>query len=763
MLFTTSLRAALRRWKPPRRSRSCGEGGVQALESRVLLSASGGIDELPGTDGIPIETPSPVHAVFAPGTSPDYIAAVEEIGESGIAQAQLTSRWSSTATNGSGLAQGDVTTLTWSIAPDGTAIGSFIGEGAGASDLVSFLSGIYGITTNDTNYQDEAWFSLFEDVFDRWSELTGITYVYESHDDGAAFSSFSTAAPGVLGVRGDVRIGGHLIDGTSGTLAYNFYPNNGEMVLDTGDGFFSFTNNDSRRLRNVVAHEAGHGIGLQHVESSDSYFLMEPYIITTFDGPQFDDILGAQRLYGDALEDTGNGNNSTANPTSLGLLEFESTLTIGADANDQRVESFETDLISIDDESDIDVFSFSVTDSTTLSIALTPVGPTYMQGAQGGSQTTFNAQSQSDLTLALLDTNGTTLLSLANAGGLGQSEFITDLTLATGGTYFVRVTGATVNVVQTYQLQLNLGSNLAANRPPVVEAQAFDVLKATVNGTEVGAVIASDPDSGQSLTYQFGGGNGLGVFAIDSTTGMITVVDAALLATVTRPKFELTVLVADDGSPAAQALATVTITVINQPPVIADQSLSVLKSATSGTEVGTVVASDPDVAQTLTYQFIGGNRLGIFAIDSTTGTITIADDAQLASVTRRQYALTVLVKDNGAPIARSQATVTITVLNEPPVVADQSFTVSAADSAGTHVGFIQASDPNTAQKLSFAFSSGNGSGAFALDAATGELTLLDPNALNPLKRPEMVLVIRVRDDGSPNMWTLATITITVTP
>ncbi|MCQ6458457.1 matrixin family metalloprotease, partial [Vibrio parahaemolyticus] len=89
-------------------------------------------------------------------------------------------------------------------------------------------------------------------------------------------------------VRGDVRIGGHTIDGSSGTLAYNFFPNTSDMVIDTADSFYSVTTDNSLRLRNVIMHEAGHGLGISHVESNNGSFLMEPFINLGFDGPQFD-------------------------------------------------------------------------------------------------------------------------------------------------------------------------------------------------------------------------------------------------------------------------------------------------------------------------------------------------------------------------------------------------------------------------------------------------------------------------------------------
>ena len=162
-------------------------------------------------------------------------------------------RWSWTSSNGGGLSQGDPTTITWSIIPDGISIAGYIGEAASSSNLVAFLDGIYG--NGGTNViSQKPWFTYFEQIFESWANLTGNTYVYAGGDDGASFVGSS----GSLGVRGDVRIGGHYIDGNSGVLAYNFFPNTGDMVIDTGDNFYSNTGSNSLRLRNVLAHEHGH-------------------------------------------------------------------------------------------------------------------------------------------------------------------------------------------------------------------------------------------------------------------------------------------------------------------------------------------------------------------------------------------------------------------------------------------------------------------------------------------------------------------------
>ncbi len=383
-------------------------------------------------------------------------------GSAGFADFQIATRWNATAQEPIGFRPlGTPVRLTWGFAREGSTINSTrAGEATGPSSLVAFLDGIRDpASTGGTDLTQRAWFNLFADSFARIEELSGVSYVYEPNDDGATISGAVNAGTvGILGTRADVRIAGHAIDGQSGsnTLAYNYFPAGGDMVLDTDNvNLYSSTFFNSLQFRQVVMHEALHGLGLSHVESNNSNQLMEPFLSIAFDGPQFDDILGLHRNYGDAREKNG-GNDTLATADFLGSFLNGDDFALGTDAgNTSVVTPGMTDFVSIDDDSDRDVFRFTVTQPTlTLTATLTPRGPTYNQAPQtdpATAQTPLITSALSDLVLELLDAGGNVII-VADQTVAGGTESIASAVI-TAGDWFLRVTGKN-NAVQMYSLGL---------------------------------------------------------------------------------------------------------------------------------------------------------------------------------------------------------------------------------------------------------------------------------------------------------------------
>ncbi|XZE56815.1 tandem-95 repeat protein [Planctomycetaceae bacterium SH139] len=393
---------------------------LQALERRELLTA---------------EVPMPV---WAPGTPmsdvDDYYSQFG--GPDGTDPILQGSRWSNPV-GGPSPNQGDPAIVTWSIVPDGTETST-----GDASDLVAFLDGIYGDGAT-TVVEDKPWFRFIERAYQDWSNTSGVFFVYEPNDDGA---DMDNAARGVAGVRGDVRVSGSPIDGNSGILAFNFFPNNGgnsgtdgDMVIDTSDNFYENNSDgpggENRALVNIAAHEAGHGIGVAHSIPINGTKLLEPFINLGFFGVQEDDIINANRLYGDRYE-----------------LEEQNTGVIGLGTLGNGTRGVFD--LSIDGATDVDLFEFTINSPRILGAVAQPVGTQYDVGPQGGSPSPFDALRQSNLNLRVLNEDGT-LIAERSTAGLGVAEVLEDLILPQAGTYLVEVSGIE-DATQMYEFQLLL-------------------------------------------------------------------------------------------------------------------------------------------------------------------------------------------------------------------------------------------------------------------------------------------------------------------
>ena len=411
---------------------------IERLELRAMLSADVvRTDISPGGHVLACGCPS-CGGLSAQLTIDDGALVPGGRGQAG-SDFQTRPRWQQTATDGYTGSEGDPITLTWGFVADGMMINGYNNEPASPSNLIASLDSLYG--------SESTWLPLFQSVFDVWSAKTGVSYVYQPTDDDAPFGS----ANGEVGVRADVRIGGHPIDGVFSVLAYNFYPGGkagGDMVIDTSEflaatqtssaGVFRFQSNDNRAFRNTLSHELGHGLGLAHVLPTNGTKLMEPTLTISFDGPQFDDFLGAQSLYGDPFEKNGR-NETAATASGLGALGT-GVLTLATNV------STSTD--------DLDYFEFTLDGNRTLSLSAAPVGGTYSQGPQsGGSVASFDAAAQADLSLNVYAADGTTLIASANLTTLGGAESINGLNLV-AGSYVIRVTGisAIAGATQMYAL-----------------------------------------------------------------------------------------------------------------------------------------------------------------------------------------------------------------------------------------------------------------------------------------------------------------------
>lgn len=421
---------------------------------------------------------APIAVCFAKGTDPKYMESLTRLVDlqnqmvfGGATDYHIGGNWP--------VPQGTPLTLTWSFVPDGIAIPGGIGESASPSELFTKMDAAFAGVGGRA-----AWIARFQQIFDRWTAVAGVhysrvTFGGNDWDDGAAWGSAASA-----GRRGDVRISMHSIDGPFGVLAYNGYPTSSDMVVDSDDiAIWSDSSGQYVELRNTLGHEHGHGLGLAHTCSLNSNVLMQPEAGSGYDGPQQDDIRGAQRNYGDPFE----VNDSAATAKAIGTVGAAGLTFGNVPAPLSGIAVPNAALCSIDASGKVDWYSFTTATSIPVGIKVTPVGSIYDDSAQAGgcpgSPNNINAAAIADLAVQAYSNGGTVLLGSASSAGLGAAESLTVGPL-NPGTYQIKVSATNAPAsVQLYKIDLTCPKPTITTPPNPADAYAGNVVTLSVAAT----------------------------------------------------------------------------------------------------------------------------------------------------------------------------------------------------------------------------------------------------------------------------------------
>ncbi len=441
-------------------------------------------------------------------------------------------------------------------------------------------------------------------------------------------------------------------------------------------------------------------------------------------------------------------------PTDFAIDPTTGQITINDNTNLGAAGSSHTVTVQVDDGStltDTAIITVNVTAGSNAPTidAVTPLLDPVPEDSASGTQVADVDASDLDgdtVTYSITAGNTGNAFAIDPATGIISVNDSAALDFETQSGYSLTVETSDGALLSTTTVNVNIGD---VNEAPVVNDQSFAVDENSANGTSVGTVVADDQD-GDTLSYSITSGNGSGAFAIDSTTGEITVADGTQLDFESQSSYALNVTVDDGNGGTDTATVTINLNDVNDAPVVNDQSFAVDENSANGTVVGTISASDQD-GDTLSYSIIAGDPNGAFAIDSATGEITVADGAQLDFESQASYSLTVQVQDNGTGTLTDTATVTIDLndVNDAPVVNDQSFAVDENSANGTVVGTVSASDQD-GDTLSYSILTGNDASEFAIDPGTGVITIADSSGLDYETHSSLELVIQVTDNGTGN-------------
>ena len=140
------------------------------------------------------------------------------------------------------------------------------------------------------------------------------------------------------------------------------------------------------------------------------------------------------------------------------------------------------------------------------------------------------------------------------------------------------------------------------------------------------------------------------------------------LASCVNVNFTLQVKATDSDGPLGSNKGNVTISIVdeNSEPNLRNRRVTVAEDAEEGTLLITLNATDPDPGDTLTY-YIQTSKTVPFELDSASGDLTVSS-LGLDYETDSEYALTIVVQDDGHGKLQTTATVTVIVTDvpEPP-------------------------------------------------------------------------------------------------
>lgn len=316
------------------------------------------------------------------------------------------------------------------------------------------------------------------------------------------------------------------------------------------------------------------------------------------------------------------------------------------------------------------------------------------------------------------------LIGLAITGPASSAQ---NFTLTIVATATESANGSIANsVTKTIAVSLN------ARPTDIVAGAALTIAENSANSVSIASMLSSDPNgAGDTQTYALVNNAG-GRFAIDATSGALSVADGALLDFEANATHTIRVRATDSAGLYFEKDFSVQVTDVNEAPVLTALTASFDEAAAIGASIGTLSVLDSDTNpayRNFRYELVGGET-SFFSINSTTGEIGLAAALNYEVAGGAQRSAQVRVWDGGAIGAglSSLATVLLNVndVNEAVTLTNGFNTVAEGLAINSTLGTLSVSDLDT---LNPAFRNyryeiiGGDSAFFNIDPLSGVLSL----------------------------------------
>ena len=297
-------------------------------------------------------------------------------------------------------------------------------------------------------------------------------------------------------------------------------------------------------------------------------------------------------------------------------------------------------------------------------------------------------------------------------------------------------------------------------------------------GSLVAIVAATDSDLGANAEIDFFISNANGqdaTFVLTARPGGTAALNISMPSRLDREtidSYTLEITARDRGSPALLGKATVTLAVTdindNSPTFdSASYQVTINENVIAGSYIFGSTAADKDVGSNarITYGLVpvAPNVNVKFTINPATGLVSTLSAFNLAGGDLSMYTFNLTATDGGLPQRSAVSFLAVNVSNvnsNSPIFEQPLYTATPLESAGldTQIVRVLATDSDN-NVLQYSIQSGNDNNLFAIDKATGNITLAGP--LDRETRSTYTLSVVAKDTGVPPRFGFCTVQVTV--
>ncbi|MEQ3695438.1 MAG: Ig-like domain-containing protein, partial [Pseudomonadales bacterium] len=292
-------------------------------------------------------------------------------------------------------------------------------------------------------------------------------------------------------------------------------------------------------------------------------------------------------------------------------------------------------------------------------------------------------------------------------------------------------------------------------------------------GSYTGLTVTAADDADASLTFSITDADGNPLtgdqpFAIDPVTGVVTVTNPDLLDAESALSIEIYIRVdSDDGSyevqPFTIQIGDVDETSVSNLSASDDSEAQISESAEAGAYTGLTVTASDDVTATLTYSITDADGNPVtgdqpFDIDPVTGVVTVSNPDLLDAESAPSIEIYIRVDSDDGSYDVQPFTIAINDTNEVDVSLPSDIDASANfvmefASNGDSVGITANSTDDVTASITYSISNADGQqindSPFAVDSATGEVTVANSSLIDYEERSSIPFFVRAdSSDGS---------------